>query len=261
MKRLLRTIIPAAGAGARMGLSYPKTLYSVAGAPILGHILSKVADLTDEVVVVVSPSGDAPVQAFLSSWHKISVSTAVQHTPIGMADAVRKGINAFGPDNKYCDYLIIWGDQVTVHRETLEKVLLRHHATGAWLTFPTSFRRKPYIHVQRDEGGRVSDILELREGDVLPDVGENDCGVFVARGEVLAHGIEELEAATWDERFSRYKRLNDRTSTTGEFNFLPLIGLWSCQGRLIEALPIACEFETYGINTPDEAERIAGLIH
>lgn len=259
MKRLLRTIIPAAGVGKRMGVAYPKTLYRVAGVPILEHILNKVMSLTDEVVVVVSQGAEASVRAFLSSRQEPGVSTTVQPAPIGMADAVRKGLCAFARRDN-CDYLIVWGDQATVQRETLEKVLAHHRARGAWLTFPTCWRRAPYIHIRRDETGRVRDVLEMREGDAMPGEGENDCGVFVARGEVLARGIEDLEAATWDARRRCYTRLDGRASATGEFNFLPLIGLWARQGRLVEALPIAREFESQGINTPDEAERIAGLL-
>jgi bifunctional UDP-N-acetylglucosamine pyrophosphorylase/glucosamine-1-phosphate N-acetyltransferase len=259
MKRLLRTIIPAAGAGTRMGLAYPKTLYPLAGTTLLGHILNTLANLTDETVVVVSPSGEAAVREFLSSRRERRVKTAVQRTPVGMADAVRVGLAAFAPDEN-CDYLIVWGDQATVRRETLEQVLSEHRAAGAWLSFPTSRRREPYIHVERDAAGRVCGVLERREGDVMPGEGENDCGVFVARGEVLARGIGELEAATRDATRERYTRLDGRASATGEFNFLPLIALWARQGKLVAALPIAHDFETQGINTPDDAARVAGLL-
>src|SRR5229473_1783521 len=134
MRRLVRAIIPAAGAGTRMGLSYPKALHYVDRFPILGHILNNINGLTDESVVVVSPVSESQFQAFLGSWSgsKGVVSTVVQNRPVGMGEAVQIGLSFFEPTDR-CDYLIVWGDQATVRYETLRRVLERHREKGAWL--------------------------------------------------------------------------------------------------------------------------------
>jgi len=259
MSRLIRLIIPAAGAGTRMGLTYPKTLFPVAGKPILWHILAATEGLVDASRIVVSPSGIPAIQEFLAATLWRHAQTVVQEKPIGMADAVWVGLNAFD-DAASCDYLIIWGDHVTVRRETLAQVIAHHRATGAAITFPTSRRESPYIHIERDQSGRVRNVLEAREGDSLPSEGESDCGVFLARGEWLRQGLSDLRARTIDPTRQRFGRLDGRTSATGEFNFLPLITLWAEQGKLVQAVCVAMLKETRGINTQQEARDVEQLI-
>jgi bifunctional N-acetylglucosamine-1-phosphate-uridyltransferase/glucosamine-1-phosphate-acetyltransferase GlmU-like protein len=234
-----------------MGLAYPKTLFPIAGKPILGHILTASDGVVDTAMVVVSATGKVAVEEYLKTAGWNHARTAIQEKPIGMADAVSVGVRAYG-DDQACDYLVIWGDQVTVRRETLEKVVAHHCSTGAWLTFPTSWRASPYIHIVRDANGRVCGVLEAREGDAMPSEGESDCGVFLVRGEVIKQGLSDLRTRTWDSRTQRFCRLDGSPSHTGEFNFLPLIGLWALQGALVEALCVATPDETRGVNTVAE---------
>lgn len=259
MQRDLKLIVPAAGIGSRMGLSYPKALFPVNGQPILWHILQACMGLAVEGVVVTSPSGDAQIAEFLRSWRAYPTHTAIQQKPVGMADAVWTGLNFF-PESAECDYLVVWGDQVTVQNKTLQKTLEHHRQRESWLTFPTSYRADPYIHIQRDASGKVSGVLEKREGDEMPAQGENDCGVFIVKGAALRSGLEELKAATYDPQTGKYARLRGTSSGSGEFNFLPLITFWVQAGHVVEALPIAGKDETLGINTPTDA-KLAELNH
>jgi bifunctional UDP-N-acetylglucosamine pyrophosphorylase/glucosamine-1-phosphate N-acetyltransferase len=253
--RKTKLIIPAAGAGKRMGLSYPKTLYPIRGKPILQHILEAAIPLVHEAVVIVSPQGKPLIEAFLSSRSLGQITTAIQETPVGMADAVEIGVRALG-GTQPCDYLIIWGDQVTVRTETLRELKDQHLRSGAWLTLPTTRKRNPYIHIVRDADGNVVDVLEAREGDPMPEVGESDCGVFLCRGEYLLDGLVELERATYDPNSGVFRRLDQRSSATGEFNFLPLITLWSRSMRSVQALPLATELESLGVNTPSDVQTL-----
>jgi bifunctional UDP-N-acetylglucosamine pyrophosphorylase/glucosamine-1-phosphate N-acetyltransferase len=253
--RKTKLIIPAAGAGKRMGLSYPKTLYPIRGKPILQHILEAAIPLVHEAIVIVSPQGKPLIEAFLSSRSLGQITTAIQETPVGMADAVEIGVRALG-GTQPCDYLIIWGDQVTVRTETLRELKDQHLRSGAWLTLPTTRKRNPYIHIVRDADGNVVDVLEAREGDPMPEVGESDCGVFLCRGEYLLDGLVELERATYDPNSGVFRRLDQRSSATGEFNFLPLITLWSRSMRSVQALPLATELESLGVNTPSDVQTL-----
>jgi bifunctional N-acetylglucosamine-1-phosphate-uridyltransferase/glucosamine-1-phosphate-acetyltransferase GlmU-like protein len=238
-----------------MGLSYPKTLYPIRGKPILQHILEAAIPLVHEAVVIVSPQGKPLIEAFLSSRSLGQITTAIQETPVGMADAVEIGVRALG-GTQPCDYLIIWGDQVTVRTETLRELKDQHLRSGAWLTLPTTRKRNPYIHIVRDADGNVVDVLEAREGDPMPEVGESDCGVFLCRGEYLLDGLVELERATYDPNSGVFRRLDQRSSATGEFNFLPLITLWSRSMRSVQALPLATELESLGVNTPSDVQTL-----
>lgn len=252
MQRLTKLIIPAAGSGKRMNLPYPKTLFPVAGVPILGHILKAALPIADEAVVVVSPEGKRAVEDFLASGGFKHIRVTTQEKPIGMADAVELGVRALG-SSRDCDYLVIWGDQVTVRRETIEATVVHHRKTAASLTLPTTYRKSPYIHIRRDAKGMVVGVLEAREGDEMPEQGESDCGVFVARGEHLIEGLAQLRAAMYDRTAGKYNRLDGLPSTTGEFNFLPIITLWAQSGLLVEALLQAETLESVGVNTREDA--------
>jgi len=238
-----------------MGLSYPKTLFPIRGKPILGHILRAALPIVDDGVVVVSHAGKASIEAYLAELGVKNIVTVIQEKPIGMADAIQLGVKALGGTIP-CDYLIIWGDQVTVRTETLRELKDQHLRSGAWLTLPTTRKRNPYIHIVRDADGNVVDVLEAREGDPMPEVGESDCGVFLCRGEYLLDGLVELERATYDPNSGVFRRLDQRSSATGEFNFLPLITLWSRSMRSVQALPLATELESLGVNTPSDVQTL-----
>jgi bifunctional UDP-N-acetylglucosamine pyrophosphorylase / glucosamine-1-phosphate N-acetyltransferase len=251
--RKINLIIPAAGSGTRMGLTIPKTLYKISGKPILEHILEEVIEIVDEAVIITSESGDISIRDFILSMN-YKCKTAVQKYPIGMADAVEIGVRSFNFE-KSCDYLVIWGDHVSVRRMTIQKVINEHQKSGAWLTFPTSIKKSPYTHVIRNENGNVSGILEAREGDVMPPEGENDCGIFLLKGEMIIQGLDELRVKTWDSKNLKFNRLNGRLSHNGEFNFLSIINLWASKSILLKALPIASQDETQGINSLSDTQK------
>lgn len=259
MRRKVKLIIPAAGAGKRMDLPYPKTLFPVAGVPILGHILKAALPVADEGVVVVSPEGKPLVEEFIVSARLKGIRLAIQEKPIGMADAVEVGARAHAVEK--CDFLIIWGDQVTAQTRTLQKLKSHHLQNSAWLSLPTTIRRNPYVHVVRDSAGKVIGMLEAREGDLMPEWGESDCGVFMVRGEHLLNGIAELRMATYNPRTGRYDRLDGSPSITGEFNFLPLISLWGHMGIKLAAVPAAESDESVGVNTRADAEFVESRLN
>jgi hypothetical protein len=165
-----------------------------------------------------------------------------------MGDAVLCAEDAVSRNCHGCDYLIIWGDQVTARRDTILRTLLFHQL---WqdqpaLTFPTCRMEKPYIHFERGGDGRISSLKQQREGDVMPERGESDCGIFVVRGDVLFDTLREHKAEA------------SEGSSTGEFNFLPFI-VWLREKEYnVVGLPIASVLETRGINTLTDAEFIVG---
>lgn len=173
-----------------------------------------------------------------------------------MGDAVEVGLSAFQGDDDGVDYVIVWGDQVTVRASTVAICLEAHRRSGAALTFPTVKCPSPYTFVVRDGANLVRGILESREGDRMPPVGESDCGVFIAQGELLAKGLKRLRDLTLDPKTGKYMRLGRLRKGTGEFNFLPIITVWPCHYK-VEALCIASEIERQGINTAEDVQKVS----
>ena len=83
-KRKTAVIVLAAGRGTRMKSSLPKVLHTLAGRPMLNHLLGQVEKLKPSKVVVVVAPGMAKV-AEAASPHP----TGVQQKQHGTADAVQ----------------------------------------------------------------------------------------------------------------------------------------------------------------------------
>jgi len=106
-------VIPVAGAGTRLKPhtnTTPKALLSVAGQPILGHILDQIAAVKPERVVLVvgpGPMGER-LRAYAATRSDLAVSCVVQEEPLGLGHAVAQAREAVGP----APSLILLGDTI-----------------------------------------------------------------------------------------------------------------------------------------------------
>lgn len=225
-------LIPAAGRGSRLGFDKPKILFPIAGHTILEWLLDLLRPLCSHFVFVLSAEGKEAVSPLLPGDCRI----AVQKEPRGMADAIACGL----PLVETANVLIIWGDQVALEPASLDLAMRVHQGPARPdATCPTLWRDKPYIHFERDAEGRVSRVLQAREGDTMPLRGESDCGVFlftVSKLRQLLKVLLESKAAVG--------------SRTGEFNFLPIFPMLD---RLI-TMPIMTEAQSVGVNSRADAE-------
>ena len=107
----MKVIIPVAGAGTRLRPhthSTPKVLISVAGKPMIGHILDQLVGLPiDQIVMVVGQMGDQ-IKEYVDGNYKLKVRYIVQKEAKGLADAVYLTREAVKKD----DALIILGDTI-----------------------------------------------------------------------------------------------------------------------------------------------------
>lgn len=224
-------IVPAAGAGSRLGGGVPKILVSVAGRPMIDHVLALYRSFADTVVVVAHPSFSAQLTG--------AFEVVEQHERTGMLDAVLLGADAVrrhGPDEVW----ITWGDQVGVLRATIERLAgAMASASRPAAALPTVRRADPYIHFERDADGRLSALRQRREGDMMPPVGESDMGLFA------------LRRSAYDRDLPEYAEGVERGRGTGERNFVPFIP-WLAERAPVATFPCTDEREAIGINTPED---------
>lgn len=234
---LWTALIPAAGRGSRLGFDHPKILFPIAGRTILEWLVDLLQPLCGRFVFVLSPQGLAPVEQAASRLLPGRCAVALQSEPLGMADAIRRGLAQVETTHT----LIVWGDQVAIKPESLEFSMRLHQGPAQpSATCPTLWRDHPYIHFERTESGRVCRILQAREGDRMPARGESDSGVFLFRTEALREFLPRL--------------LNSPEcigAKTHELNFLPIFPLLEAE-QLITA-PIMTEAESVGVNSPADA--------
>jgi HAD superfamily hydrolase (TIGR01509 family) len=232
-------IVPAAGLGSRLGHPGAKLLYEVDGAPILCHLERQLAPVVDGIVLVVSPQGEGPIGERARAL-ATPIELAIQPKPLGMADAVLASRSA--PLAAAADLrLIVWGDQVTVQARTLQRLIALLEETGADLALPTRTRRHPYIHFERDRSGRPVRVLQARENDRMPAIGETDCGAFLVRSARFFQDLAGYLASP-----------SERGAVTGEVNFLPFL-VAPAFFRKIACLRGVDPRETLGVNTAEEA--------
>ena len=230
-------IIPAAGRGSRLGTSTPKALVRVNGRPMLDHLVVLYTPFVQRIVVVAHPSFSDEVRTWVRGCAMVSVAEQAQ--PTGMLDAIL----AASPDvraHRPSDVWITWADQVGVLPETLRRLdAAMSDVPMPVLALPTVLKQQPYTHFERDASGRIVRLLQKREGDVMPEQGESDMGVFA------------LSAEAFDRDLENYAREVVPGSGTGERNFVPFVP-WIAQRSRVVTVACTDPREAVGINTPEE---------
>ncbi len=233
MNRLM--IIPAAGLGSRLKSSVPKVLFPVNGRPMIDYLFDLYTPVVERFILVLHPSFAPDVVRHCAKL-PLPIEYELQETPTGMLDAIlipAERVRRHGPAGVW----ITWCDQIAVQRQTVSKlVTLSEQDSNAALIFPTVLRTEPYIHIVRDDQGAIIDILHQREGDVLPEVGESDMGLFCIPGE------------RYFELLSDFAREVAKGAITRENNFLSFIP-WLHGRARVRTFPACHEIESVGINT------------
>ena len=227
-------LIAAAGNGTRSGLSYPKTLYSVRGKPILIHLLTLFSSFSSSSSVVVSPKGKNQVHECLqkSNFHPHIIT---QPSPKGMGDAVLQFKHS--PDFYSTKNLIlVWGDIPFIQAATVSEMIRIHEINNNDFTFPTRIVDSAYTYVLRDQKNRLVEVIETRElGIEKPSFGERDIGLFVFKKDLVINMLQK-------EPQSKYGQVS------GEHGFLYIIKELILHGAKVEALPIATEKDLISLN-------------
>jgi bifunctional N-acetylglucosamine-1-phosphate-uridyltransferase/glucosamine-1-phosphate-acetyltransferase GlmU-like protein len=239
---LWSAIIPAAGRGSRLGFHRPKVLYPVAGRMILEWLLDLLLPCCQTMVFVLSPEGNLEVAGELERLAPGRYQIAIQEEPRGMGDAVEVGARLVTTRHA----ITVWGDQVALRPATIDAILrLQQGPLQPVATVPTLTVRPPYIHFARDEKGKIADVLQAREGDVMPAEGESDAGVFCFASSELKNLLLELHQSP-----------TALGRNTGEFNFLPIIPLAAQGGKTVLTPRVLAREETIGVNNADDARKL-----
>lgn len=239
-------IVPAAGVGSRLGSAVPKVLAPVAGRPMIDYLLDLYTSVVNRFILVVRPGVEAAVME-RGRVRGLSVECEHQVRPTGMLDAILaplERVRALAPRWVW----ITWCDQVAVRPETVRAVSGALDA-GAELVLATCRQPDPYVHFDRDEGGRIRGLRQRREGDAMPASGESDAGLFV-----LSHAAYTSLLPA----FAAGAGVGDRT---GERNFLPFV-VWLSARALgaVRSVPCRDVIESVGVNTPDELRRVEAYL-
>jgi bifunctional UDP-N-acetylglucosamine pyrophosphorylase/glucosamine-1-phosphate N-acetyltransferase len=182
----LSIIILAAGQGTRMRSALPKVLQTLAGKPLLGHVLSGSKDLqATDICIVYGHGGEAVRKAFQGE----SLRWVLQAEQLGTGHAMQQAMPGTPEENRV---LVLFGDVPLLKPSTLTRLLDETpNDDMAVLTVdmddPTGYGR-----IVR-EGGNVSSIVE--EKDAAADtraIREINTGVMVCSARQLNGWLESL---------------------------------------------------------------------
>ncbi|NGZ05553.1 MAG: UDP-N-acetylglucosamine diphosphorylase/glucosamine-1-phosphate N-acetyltransferase [Magnetococcales bacterium] len=184
-------LVLAAGQGTRMRSRLPKVLHSLAGRPLLWHILRAVRGLQPErLVVVTGYQAEAVEQSLAAS----DIHWVRQYERKGTGHAVQCAMSAL--KGLSGELLILNGDHPLITTSILESFVQYHRGTGRALTVMSTCLEQPagYGRVLRDERGALVRIVEERDATpVERTVREVNTGMYCLAVDRLAGWLARLD--------------------------------------------------------------------
>ncbi len=226
-------VILAAGQGKRMKSAWPKVLQSLAGKPLLGHVLDTARALAGvRISVVVGHGGDAVRQAFPDE----DIQWVEQTERLGTGHAVLQALPALADDSRV---LILYGDVPLIAGETLERLL--DMVSDRSLGLLTVVEEDPhgYGRILRDADGRVGGIVEQK--DANPEqlsITEVNTGVMALQATHLREWLPKL----------------DNNNAQGEYYLTDLIAMARREGVDVRASQPRDSLEVRGVNSREQLQ-------
>ena len=157
MTHPLEIVILAAGQGKRMYSDLPKVLHTVAGKPLLGHVLDTARALKPAAIHVVYGHGGEQVRAAFAQDRDVTWAHQVEQKGTGHALA-----QAMPKVADQAMMLVLYGDVPLIRTQTLQELLA---AAGNGLALLTVELDDPgaYGRLLRDPAGRVTRIVESKD--------------------------------------------------------------------------------------------------
>jgi bifunctional UDP-N-acetylglucosamine pyrophosphorylase / glucosamine-1-phosphate N-acetyltransferase len=169
----MNVVILAAGHGKRMHSDKPKVLHSLAGRPLLSHVIETAKSLSPASIVVVYGHGGETVREAIADpgleWVK-------QEPQLGTGHAVQQAVPKLAAN---AQTLVLYGDVPLIRKETLERL---GAAAGKGLALLTVELDDPkgYGRIVRSRG-RIARIVEERDASEKERaIREVNTGIMVA---------------------------------------------------------------------------------
>ncbi len=233
MSAPLHVIVLAAGEGKRMKSARPKVLQTIAGLPMLAHVIASARALGPAGIHVVYGHGGDQVRAAASEWNaddQPDLHWAEQAQQLGTGHAVQQAMHGVPGDARV---LVLYGDVPLIRSATLQRLLDapgRLAVLAAELADPTGYGR-----IVRDAQGRVAAIIEHKDADA------DTRRIHIVNSGIIAADANAL--VPWLQRLSS-------DNAQGEYYLTDVFAM--AAGEFVPAEIVAVEdpVETEGANDP-----------
>jgi bifunctional UDP-N-acetylglucosamine pyrophosphorylase/glucosamine-1-phosphate N-acetyltransferase len=225
----LSVIALAAGQSKRMRSSLPKVMHSLAGQPMVCHVMDTARALEPaNLVVVVGNDADLIKEAVGEG-----VTYVTQAEQLGTGHAVKQVKQSVA--GRAETVLVLYGDTPLVRVDTLRQLVAQHNRAGAAVTNLSFLPHDPggYGRILRDtEINKVVGLVEERKATTEQRaIGEVNSGVLCFRDEWLWPNLAQVEQRPG-----------------GEFYLTDLMNLACEQGEPVVAFPAPDPLEGLGVN-------------
>ncbi|MDA0977073.1 MAG: bifunctional UDP-N-acetylglucosamine diphosphorylase/glucosamine-1-phosphate N-acetyltransferase GlmU [Proteobacteria bacterium] len=226
MPEQIEICVLAAGVGSRMKSDKPKVLQTLAGRPLLDHLLATIRELEPDAVHVVIGQGADQVQAAFSSH--ADIHWVHQRERLGTGHAVQQAAPHLQDDSRT---LILLGDAPLISTQTLDGLL----QSTADLTVLTVEMDDPfnYGRIIREADQLVAIIEEKDASPAQRLIREINTGVMCVRTRLLKDCLSKLT--------------NDNAQ--GEYLLTDIVQLANQSGASVSAHKSHDPVEVTGINT------------
>jgi bifunctional UDP-N-acetylglucosamine pyrophosphorylase / glucosamine-1-phosphate N-acetyltransferase len=181
----LHAIILAAGKGTRMKSSQPKVLHSIAGKPMLQHVLDRVDELNASKITIIYGHEGEQVK---SSIKREDINWVEQKEQLGTGHAVMQCVEHIFDNDRV---LILYGDVPFIDIATLEKLSANEAFNLLTLNLedPTGYGR-----IIRNKNGDVSSIVEQKDARVAQlKINEINTGFLAIEGKQLKKYLASID--------------------------------------------------------------------
>ncbi|VAX18947.1 N-acetylglucosamine-1-phosphate uridyltransferase / Glucosamine-1-phosphate N-acetyltransferase [hydrothermal vent metagenome] len=230
-------VILAGGKGTRMKSNLPKVLHTLAGKPLLEHVL-KIARALDpeKIVVIVGHRREMIIERFKDE----DIEFAVQEPQFGTGHAMAQAEDHF---KGFAGMIItLSGDAPLLKPDTLKQMIKTHKESGAVITMLTCKLSDPasYGRVIRVEGEIRANIEAKDATEDQLSINEINSGIYVFDADFLFRALKAV----------------DNHNAQGEYYLTDLISIAVKKGLKVSGVIAKDVCETMGVNTAEELESL-----
>ncbi|MGX2949894.1 bifunctional UDP-N-acetylglucosamine diphosphorylase/glucosamine-1-phosphate N-acetyltransferase GlmU [Ursidibacter sp. B-7004-1] len=222
----LSVVILAAGKGTRMYSDLPKVLHSIAGKPMVKHVIDTAKQLDAKQIHLIYGHGGELLQQRLANE---PVNWVLQAEQLGTGHAMQQAAPFFADDE---NILMVYGDSPLITKATLEKLIAAKPENGIALLTVELANPTGYGRIIRENGSVVAIVEQKDANPEQLKIQEINTGVMVASGASFKKWLAQL----------------NNNNAQGEYYITDVIAMANRDGFKVQAVQATDLMEVEGAN-------------